>query len=69
MAGLAFAAIGGLIGYLVGGRTRTPEAIAAVTEPKKTPGGTLLSIVPATNDDGNRIAEAWEAIGGENIHH
>jgi hypothetical protein len=29
----------------------------------------LISVVPATSDDGIRIAEAWEAIGGENIHH
>ncbi len=29
----------------------------------------LISVVPATNDEGHRIAEAWEAIGGENIHH
>lgn len=61
---------GGLSGLLIGavvGSGVSGEDDRDGLEPDED--GFLISVVPATSDDGLRIAEAWEAIGGENIHH
>lgn len=68
-AGVAGLGIGTLMGYLIGGRSHIGTSAPEASERKKNPGGILVSIVPASNHDRARIAEAWEAIGGENIHH
>lgn len=71
VAGLIGVLVGGLTGLLFGAVIGSGISRESGDRPEPEPDDEafLISVVPATSDEGLRIAAAWEAIGGENIHH
>lgn len=70
VAGLVGAGAGGFLGGIIGAFVGAgiPEERVKEFEEGLRGGGILISVVPNTDADGERIAGAWTLLGGINIH-
>lgn len=70
VAGLAGAGAGGFTGGLIGALVGAgiPEERVKEYDEGLRGGGILISVVPNSNLDGERIAGAWTLLGGVNVH-